>query len=180
MSKYFFMSWPQFSSPPLLPSKKPVMKTLPPVQCWAASLLKMMRPKNLTLQKTIFQSLPFCIWTQFWEQLAMIASQATFKSTTISHTFESTTNSCYCRSKSPQIINLVLYRTLESVRKQVLTSVLSKSSTFLTRQRQKLSLNGFLLTRHVTDFSVIIFNSFLLYLIDQSFFQPAFEFYNSL
>ena len=101
-------------------------------------------------------------------------------SLTISHTFESTTNSCYCRSKSPQIINLVLYRTLESVRKQVLTSVLSKSSTFLTRQRQKLSLNGFLLTRHVTDFSVIIFNSFLLYLIDQSFFQPAFEFYNSL
>ena len=137
-------------------------------------------PKSLTLQKTIFQSLPFYIWTQFWEQLAMIASQATFKSTTISHTFESTTNSCYCRSKSPQIINLVLYRTLESVRKQVLTSVLSKSSTFLTRQRQKLSLNGFLLTRHVTDFSVIIFNSFLLYLIDQSFFQPAFEFYNSL
>ena len=99
---------------------------------------------------------------------------------TISHTFESTTNSCYCRSKSPQIINLVLYRTLESVRKQVLTSVLSKSSTFLTRQRQKLSLNGFLLTRHVTDFSVIIFNSFLLYFIDQSFFQPAFEFFNSL
>ena len=66
MSKYFFMSWPQFSSPPLLPSKKPVMKTLPPVQCWAASLLKMMRPKNLTLQKNHFPISTFLYLNTFW------------------------------------------------------------------------------------------------------------------